>query len=103
MAKLQLKAAPTFTTKVDIPVAGGAAVDVQLTFRHRTRKQMDEFVKERADKTDAQSFMEMVTAWDLEDPFTEQNVAELLENYIGAAVATYQTYLDEIYKFKLGN
>jgi len=103
MAKLHLKAAPTFTAKVGIPVAGGPAVDVMFTFRHRTRKQIEAFTKERADKTDVQSFMDMVVSWDLDDPFNEANVAELLDNYIGAAVVAFQVYLDEIVKVRLGN
>lgn len=103
MAKLSLKAAPTFTTKVGIPVAGGAAVDVMLTYRHRTRKQMDQFNQERSARSDVESFLDMVVGWDLEDPFTPENVAELLENYIGAAVVAYQVYVDEIIKVRLGN
>jgi hypothetical protein len=103
MAKLALNAAPTFRAKVSIPVAGGPPVDVEMTFRHRTKTQLDEFVKSREGKTDTESFMEMVSAWDLEDPFSVESVSLLLENYIGAALAAYRKYLDELVQAKLGN
>ena len=103
MAKLALKASPTFQAKVGIPVAGGASVDVLFTFRHRTKTELVEFVSTRQDKTDEETFLEMVTDWDLEDAFTPENVKELLENYIGAALAVYETYKAELVKAKAGN
>ncbi len=103
MARLALNAAPTFQAKVGIPVAGGDAVDVLFTFKHRTKKQLDEFVQSRADKTDAESFLDMVLGWDLEDPFTPGNAELLLDNYIGAAVATYRAYLKALVEGKQKN
>lgn len=103
MAKLTLNAAPAFKAKVGIPVAGGAAVDVEFTFKHRTKKELAEFVRTRADKSDNETFLEMVSGWDLEDAFTPESVDLLLENYIGAAVATYHKYVDELTKAKSGN
>lgn len=103
MAKLQLKAAPTFAAEVPIPVAGGEPVKVSMTFKHRTKTELDDFIKAREQKTDAESFMEMVTGWELEDQFTEASVKELLENYIGAAMATFLTYVDELVQAKRKN
>lgn len=103
MTKLQLKAAPTFTAKVGIPVAGGASVPVAFTFKHRTRTQLVEFMNSRADQSDTDSFMEMVTAWDLEEPFSREAANELLENYGGAAVAVYTAYREELLRAKEKN
>lgn len=103
MAKLTLKANPSFQAKVAIPVAGGASVDVLFTFRHRTKTELIEFVTSRQDKSDEETFLEMVTGWDLEDGFTPENVALLLENYIGAALAVYEAYKAELIKAKAGN
>jgi len=103
MTKLALNPAPTFRAKVAIPVAGGPAVDVEMTFKHRTKTQLDEFVKSRQGTSDTDSFMEMVSAWDLDDPFGKESVDLLLENYIGAALATYRKYIDELVQAKLGN
>jgi hypothetical protein len=103
MAKLQLKAAPTFQAKVGIPAAGGAVTDVLMTFKHRTKSELDEFIKGRVGKTDVESFMEMVTGWELEDEFNAENATLLLENYIGTAQATFFQYVDELVQAKRKN
>lgn len=103
MAKLALKANPTFVVKVGIPVAGGPSVPVELTFKHRTKTELAEFLKTRADKPDVESFMDMVEGWELEDKFCRESVEQLLESYIGAALATYQAYVEELFKHKSGN
>lgn len=103
MAKLTLKANPTFQAKVGVPVAGAEDQEVLLTFKHRTKKALAEFVKSRAKKSDIESFMEMVEGWDLEDEFSQDNVDELLENHIGLAVNTYRTYIDELTKAREKN
>lgn len=103
MAKFALKAEPTFQAKVGFPVAGGEPIDVLLTFKHRTKDALDEFVKSRADKTDAESFMDMVAGWELDDEFSKDNVDLLLQNYIGVGLATFQKYIDELVKHRRGN
>lgn len=103
MSKLKLDAAPTFKAPVEIPVAGGESVTVEMTFKHRTKDALDEFIKARPGKTDEASFTDMVEGWDLEDPFTKANVKKLLQNYIGAALATFHTYIDELVKAKAKN
>ena len=96
MARLKLIAEPTFPARVEVPLAGGAVAEVVMTFKHRTRTQLDEYIASRAGKTDVESFMEIVSGWDLEDEFTAANVELLLENHIGAALAVYKTYLKEL-------
>ena len=103
MAKLSLVPNPTFKAKVAIPQAGGDSVEVEFTFKHRTKTELSEFVKGRAEKSDVETFMDMVSGWELSDAFTEANAAALLEGYIGAALATYQTYIDELVKHKAKN
>lgn len=103
MAKLTLKADPTFPGKVGVPVAGGESVDVIFTFKHRTKKQLDEFIKTRKEKSDVETFMAMVVGWELEDAFTKKNIEELLENHIGTALAAYEVYIFELVKNKAKN
>lgn len=103
MAKLKLQAAPSFSANVGIPAAGGAVTEVNMTFRHRTKTELDAFIKDRVGKSDADSFMEMVTGWELEDPFTRESVELLLENYIGAAQATFLEYIDQLVQAKRKN
>lgn len=104
MAKLKLIANPTFTAKVAIPVAGGDSVDVEFTFKHRTKIQMDEFLKAWDGKAvTSDTLLEMVSGWELEDKFGKESMELLIDNYIGAALAIYLTYIDELYKAKQKN
>ena len=103
MAKFALKANPTFAATVAFPVAGGESVDVCLTFKHRTKSQLDEFLKTRDNRSDVDSFMEMVVGWELSDEFKKENVEVLLENHIGVALATYKTYIDELVQARAKN
>lgn len=96
MPRLTLKADPTFTAKVAIPVAGGPAAEVAFTFRHRTKTALAAFFESREGRTDVDLFMDMVVGWDLADEFNRDNVGTLLENRIGTAVATFQAYLEAL-------
>jgi hypothetical protein len=103
MAKLTLKAPPTFCAKVGVPVPGGAPVPVEFTFRHRTKTELENFMSSREGVSDLDSIMEMVEAWDLEEPFDRDGMAALLENYAGAALAIYVGYVDELLQAKRKN
>jgi hypothetical protein len=103
MAKLSLKASPSFTARVEIPVAGGKSIPVNFNFKHRTKTQLAEWVQARSGKTDDESFLDMVEGWDLEDEFSPENISFLLENYIGSALAVYHAYLEELTREKAKN
>jgi hypothetical protein len=96
MAKLTLAANPTFKAQVAVPIPGDEPAMIELTFRHRTKTALDEFIKSREDKSDTESFMQMVSGWDLADEFNKENVEVLLENRIGAALAAYRAYIDQL-------
>jgi hypothetical protein len=103
MAKLTLKAAPTFKAKVGIPVPGGNPIPVEFTFKHRTKSDMDKFMNSRTGASDLDSIMEMIEGWDLAEPFDREGVELLLENYAGAALALYVAYVDELLQAKRKN
>lgn len=103
MTKLSINAKPTFTADVEIPVHGAGPEKVKMTFKHRTKDEIDEFIKTREGKTDTETFMDMVSGWEFAEEFNPKSVEVMLQNYIGAGLATYKTYIDEIVKVKLGN
>jgi hypothetical protein len=104
MSKLKLVASPTFTATVPIPLAGGEPAPVVMTFKHRTRAQCEAWLKEKSEaKADTDFVLEMVVGWDLEEPLTKENVELLLQNYMGAAKAITDVYLEQLYQAKLGN
>jgi hypothetical protein len=103
MAKLKLNPDPTFKAKVEISAAGAGVDPVEFTFKHRTRDEMDAFLKSSGDLKDAKLIMEMAVGWELVDAFTEENLNKLAQNYITAPQAIFSTYLDELVKAREKN
>lgn len=96
MAKLTLKAAPTFKAHVDIPVPGRRAEKVEFTFRHRTREDLAAWLDALEDKSPADVVLEAASGWELEEPFDKDHVEELLSNYLGSFRSLLDTYLQEL-------
>lgn len=103
MAKLKLNPDPTFKAKVAIQAAGGGVDPVEFTFKHRTRDQMDEFMKAALELRDAELIMAVASGWELEDAFTAENLNQLAQNYITSPQAIFQTYIDEMVKAREKN
>jgi len=94
MAKLSLSPAPTFKAKVGIPVAGSNPVDVEFTFKHHTTDEVRAWLDEKQSDPDAVQWC--VAGWELDDAYTPENVARLLQSYLGAAAAIVAVYLSEL-------
>lgn len=103
MGKLSLQPNPTFHAEVVISPAGGPDVKIDFTFKHRTRAELDAFVAASANRPDADSILEMCTAWELTDPFTRESLELLTQNYISASRAIFDTYVDELTKGRRKN
>ncbi|UOP05342.1 phage tail assembly chaperone [Conchiformibius kuhniae] len=97
MAKLKLQPNPTFKVPVDIPVPGQTEAEtVVLTCKARTRKELNEFTEKMPEYgSDAAILSDIVTGWDLDVPFNDQNLELLAENYIGSAELIIHAYLRE--------
>lgn len=103
--KFSLTAKPTFTAAVPIPVPGDLAADVVFTFKGRTREALQAFMESTrdAERLKLDIVMDMVTGWELDDPFDRDHVEQLLENYLGAYQAIYDTYLRELTEARTKN
>lgn len=101
MAKLSLKANPTFTASVSIPVAGGEPALVEFTFKHRTRDQLQAWLLEQ--KPDAVAILDMAVGWDLAEPLDLESATVLVQNYFGSASAVLDAYLEELTQAKRKN
>lgn len=97
----KLKADPTFEAAVPIPIPGSDPKKVKFTFKHRTKDELKEFVTE--ERSDIDVVMNIAVGWELEPPFTRENVELLLQNYHGAATAISLTYMRELGGARLGN
>jgi hypothetical protein len=47
--------------------------------------------------------MDVASGWELEDPFDQDHVALLTQNYLGAARVIIEKYLSELTAARLGN
>lgn len=103
MGVLKLIPDPTFSAVVQIPVAGGEPAAVRFSFRHRTRAELQQFVREAADRSEAANVLEMCTGWDLVDAWSPANVETLVANYLGAGRAVFEAYLSELVQARQGN
>ena len=103
MAAFTLAVNPTFNAKVGIPVAGGATVEVEFTFKHRTRADMEKWLAGGAERENVQAILDMCEGWELADKFDKKSVSQLCENYIGAPRAIVDVYIAELTAAKAKN
>lgn len=99
MAKLKLQPDPTFKAKVEIAVPGSAPASVVFTFKHRSRQEMERFLKTVNDgevEDDVNLILAIASGWELADEFTEENVRTLVDSYISAPAAIFETYAREL-------
>ena len=97
MAKLKLKPNPTFPLKVAVHVPGHEPGDVVFTAKHRSKDELEEFIKAVAEMEDDTSvILAIATGWDLDNEFTKENVKALVADYAAAPGATFERYLEEL-------
>lgn len=94
MSKLPLIPNPTFKAKVKVSLPGNETAEIQFTFKHRNRNQLQEWAgKER---NDVDAILEVASDWDLLEPFNAESVELLVQNYISSPEAVVKTYLAEL-------
>ncbi|RSE91442.1 phage tail assembly chaperone [Achromobacter aegrifaciens] len=103
----KLQPTPTFTVPVEIPRHGEEPAKIKITFKHKTRDEMQEFM-ERAGTSDASQDValvnEMIAGWEGPDmPFGDEAIALLIQNYQGAVPALVQAYSLEILQARRKN
>lgn len=105
MPKLRPRPPQTFKAKATIPLPGGGKEEVVLTFRHRSRDQLNELAKrhESTSAGDVDYVMEACEGWEYEEPFTRESVAEFLQDFGGAAAAITFTYTTELLGLRAKN
>lgn len=103
MARLTLNPNPTFKAKVEICRPGLDPEMVEFTFKHRTRAELDEFIKQAQDMSIEDQVMAVASDWELLDPFNAENVKLLAQNYITAPMAIRDKYIGELIKAREKN
>ena len=96
MAKFKLQPEPTFKSKVKIPVPGESKEpEVEFTFRFRDRDELASLLERAKEQDLVKTAMEMVSGWELTDPFNEDNMRLLDKTYIGALGRLVEAYWEE--------
>lgn len=103
MAKLTLTPSPTFKASVLVPVPGRKPVAVDFTFMGRTKDEFRAYLDNLSDREDVDVLMDTITGWELDDPFSRETVAQLVQAYPGSAQAILEKYIREVTGAKLGN
>lgn len=103
---LKVKHGPTFWADVKVPLPGGGEEAVRFEFVHKTKDDLDDFLKAETwkGKTDVENVMAIAKGWEGADqPFGPEALAEVFQNYQGAPAAIVATYIEELTKARLGN
>lgn len=103
MARINLNPNATFKAMVEICRPGLEPEKVEFTFKHRTRDEMDELLKQMAGMDIEDQVMAVACDWELVDTFNLENVKLLAQNYITAPVAIRDKYIAELIKAKEKN
>lgn len=103
MAKLSFATAATFDLRVAIPVPGKRPVEVTFTAIGRNRDEFRDYLDQTAGMEDVDALMKTVSGWDLEDPFSRDEVEKMVLFYPASARAVIQRYIGEISGVRLGN
>lgn len=92
-----LKAAPTFATKVSIPIAGTDGAELECTFRHKRRTDLKEFLESIETRPAADALFEILAGWTHPtEAFSREALEELLDNHHAAGHAILQAYLHQL-------
>ncbi|WP_454056033.1 phage tail assembly chaperone [Cupriavidus sp. Marseille-Q8015] len=106
---------PTFAVAVQIAVPGRPAEALKLVFRHKPRADVKSFCDRvvaasresgvvDSGKRDAELLQEIVAGWeDVDEPFSIDALARLLENYHTASQAIFDAYTEALTTARRGN
>lgn len=126
MAKITLGKRPAnFKHTVKFKLLDGAEAAIEIVYRYRTRKEFGAFidevaaaskqdrpadeelswatVMERTGSANADYVMRVVEGWNLDEPFTLENVQQLADELPAAVAAIMDTYRNAITQGRLGN
>lgn len=99
--KYSLETEPTFDSKVQIPRPGKEAASVSFTFKHRGRIEYAAFIKAATAMDDQSILRAILEGWGFEEPFNDDNLHKLCQNFVGAPRAVMRAYHAELHGWPL--
>lgn len=94
---------PTFSATVTFPIAGEKKASFEVVYKHKTAKEMDDFVERMKTMKDFDALVEIVVDWQVAETFNRESLQTLMDNYLGFARAAINTYFLEISGAREGN
>jgi hypothetical protein len=95
---LKLNPSPTF--KADVPLTEPGKAEptiVKITFRYKTRKEVEEFGEAVKDLPVAKALAEVIADWEgIDAECNAENIAVLCENYLPAGLELLTAYYREL-------
>ncbi|NLZ12370.1 MAG: hypothetical protein GX086_13715 [Alcaligenaceae bacterium] len=126
MAKIKLGQRPeSFKHTVKFKMLDGSEASIEVDFAYRTRKEFGQFIDEifaqskeerpadddfswsalmeKTGSANAEYVMKAVKGWNLDEPFTKENVEQLADELPAAITAIMDTYREAVTQGRLGN
>lgn len=108
---LRLNPHPTFVATVPLTVPGSAEpVSIEITFRHKTRKQFAAWWETVSDKTDVDNLTHLIDSWNgpADDagepvPFSRDALEKLADAYPVSALEILRAYQRELFESRIKN
>lgn len=101
---------PTFEAKISIVAPGGDTQELVLTFKHKTRDDLQKFnelmisLNSSGDYQKARAMLfDLVDGWNVDQEFNKKNFEALLNNFARAEGLIYAKYIDELLVAREGN
>lgn len=100
----KIQPAPTFWATVSIPITGGDPEPLAVEYKHRTVDDLQEFANSMRDRPPLDVCADMLVGWkDVDEEFSREALARLLQNYPLAADTFATQYLAAYRDAKRGN
>lgn len=104
---LKLNPQPTFNAPAMITVPGqDEPVKIGVTWRHKSRAELEEWLKGLSTRRDDEMLAEVMAGWDESDidaPYSADALRALLNNYPRAAVDLMTAYSKALYEGRAKN
>lgn len=100
-----LKPKPTFKVPVVIPTPSGDKGKFTVEFKHKGKKELQEFfdVTEDKESSDLDKLAEIVVGWaGVDTPYNKEALEQLLDAYPVAAITLYRAYNAALFEGKVG-
>lgn len=104
-----LQPKPTFEAEVSIPVPGGKPAKVKFILKHKSKSALKDFYASLTSvdgegRQDNEALLDLVEDWKgVDQPFSPENLAVLVDNYPAAARAIFDAYHGALFEAREKN